>query len=200
MTAAMRKLAAALESGELAQVASNASPAIATVPREAAEALVGRLMQSWAKGGQQMPGPIQEAVAALAQRFPRMLSHIQGVEPYLGMSKGVKGRFMPMPAEWNGRAGVMEINQRLAPEEILETLTHELTHGGQQLRAVSRGTDLDALYSAYPEQYFTNPFEVRARTAQKNQAYKQAPGAFASPAERLREAQAYAENPFGWMK
>lgn len=199
-TALMRQVAQALNSGELASSAMSASPAVAMVSREAQADLIARLMQSWAKGGQQMPGPVQEAITLLAQRFPRALSHVQAVEPYIGSRAAVRGQFRPMPSEWNGRAGVIEINPNQPAEGILQTLTHELTHAGQQLRAVSRGSDLDTLYSAFPEQYFTNPFEVRARTAQLNQAYRRAPGAFESPAARLREASELALNPFQFAK
>lgn len=201
-----REVAGAIDSGQLASSAMGASPAIAMVPREAVESLVPRLLKAWTERygqvGQAVPDAVTEVVQTLAQRFPRAMSHIHSIEPLSEVGSSVRGRFRPMPADWNGQAGWIQINPNQTPEQLLQTLTHELTHGGQQLRAVSRGTDIDALYSAFPEQYFTNPFEVRARTAQINQAYRQSPQAFASPAERLKAAQEQAVNPFAneWMK
>jgi hypothetical protein len=173
MTAAMRKLAAALESGELAQVASNASPAIATVPREAAEALVGRLMQSWANSGQQMPTHVLEAIDVLAKRFPRMLSHIEDLKPStvdpISKTTAYRGRFEP--AFWDGtpgRSGSIFLQPDLGASTV-DTLTHELTHGAQALRKGPQG--MRAAYEAGDQMggYYKNPLEVSARTAAINQ-------------------------------
>jgi hypothetical protein len=202
-----RRVAQALIGEEFVQSAMNASPAVAMVPREAQADLVARLMQSWGQSGQHMPAPIQQAIEILAQRFPRIMSHIQGVEPHPSADPRIRGEFLSMPSEWNGRAGVIQVNPNQTPEQLLQTLTHELTHGGQQLRAVSHGTDINSMFRLYNEGYFSNPLEIRARTAQINQALKRGSPIRIeplpdTPGARLKAAREHATNPFAdeWMK
>lgn len=165
--------------------------AVARVPREASRQLVQRLAASW--GGKGMPLPVTEAVEGLATRFPRMLSHIESIEPLSPTaSPGTLGVFN---AAEDGvpRIGSIQVDPGLRTAAIQDVLVHELTHGGQALRAADRGLEFQPMYAAKRQQhgYYNNPFEVRARIAENNQSLRES-GILPNPRERMDTARMWA--------
>jgi hypothetical protein len=122
---------------------------------------------------------IADAIRLLAERYPRLMSHVQGIDfaaPTLG--PGTAGRVIPASKELGRREGDIArilLNpdelQYARSGEVVDTVAHEATHVAQMLRwqdrakrgQVSRPFQRDYASKSRDVGYLDNPYEVRAR-------------------------------------
>jgi hypothetical protein len=117
----------------------------------------------------QFPPTVDRSGQWLAQRYPRTMSHVSDIRHTVDTDQpGVRGvfrgdvenrrdwvaepgdnqygwteKFPPFSEIWANRAPLpVELERGFGPEgQLVNTLAHELTHAGQNLRSISRGVD-----------------------------------------------------------
>jgi hypothetical protein len=184
---------------------------IMLVPRAPKSAILGRA-RAEALGPEAMA-----AVDAMADRFPRVMSHVDSFRPIVNEGREVRGAMEPTDAIEFRRTphdpervfinrmakepvASLRLNRMESKEEAVKTLAHELTHVGQRLRAIDRArrhgtveasrvgrTDAAGDYDTY----FNHPREVQARIAGVNQyarEFAEAPSEHGGAALKLKAA------------
>lgn len=175
--------------------AMNPMPMIGLVPRQPVSGLVKNLAS-----GSEMPESVRKAVVHLAERYPRLMSHVAYVDSRAALNEGeriaqheagagpvTKGRYRSSPGSNNarsgarprGRIGDVQVDSRVigSDSDALNTVAHEVTHAAQDLRQTDRSwRNLDpAWYEEYARTnmragYQKNPYEVAARSVGGKQA------------------------------
>ncbi len=141
------------------------------------------------------PEVLQRTIRTLAERYPRLMSHVRAVEvgapdPIRGYAAAVQPVEPGTPPFRIAVSVPTALQGMVRPEGLEGTIRHELAHVAQGLRRISRQQPIDAAPVTQDlagwMNYFVHPTEVSARISEAR-AYglstRRPPGATLSPAE-----------------